>query len=46
MNVFLGNSLDLYAKWERPECIISDGPYGVCGYKGDEKNIQNFTRNI
>lgn len=25
-----------YAHWPRPTCIISDGPYGVGGYPGDE----------
>lgn len=25
-----------YANWPRPVCIISDGPYGVSGFPGDE----------
>lgn len=25
----------LYALWKSPTCIISDGPYGVSGYPGD-----------
>jgi site-specific DNA-methyltransferase (adenine-specific) len=26
-----------YASWPTPTCIISDGPYGVNGYPGDEQ---------
>lgn len=26
----------LYEQWESPTCIISDGPYGVNGFPGDE----------
>lgn len=26
----------LYPRWPRPTCIISDGPYGVSGFPGDE----------
>ncbi len=34
--VFFGRAEDLYAKWPSPICIISDGPYGVSGFPGDE----------
>ncbi len=27
----------LYANWPRPTCIVSDGPYGVSGFPGDEQ---------
>lgn len=27
---------NLYSKWPSPICIISDGPYGVSGFPGDE----------
>jgi site-specific DNA-methyltransferase (adenine-specific) len=27
----------LYARWPSPLCIISDGPYGVSGFPGDER---------
>ena len=33
--IYAGDSLDLYSKWESPVVIISDGPYGVGGYRGD-----------
>lgn len=35
INIQLGNSLDLYSKWESPTVIISDGGYGVLGFEGD-----------
>src|SRR5579885_646659 len=27
----------LYPRWPSPTCIISDGPYGVSGFPGDER---------
>jgi DNA modification methylase len=30
-----GDSLDFYAKWPTPTCIVSDGAYGVLGFEGD-----------
>ncbi|MGO3093845.1 MAG: DNA methyltransferase [Staphylococcus saprophyticus] len=49
-----GDSYDFYDSWEKPDVIISDGPYGVNGYKGDlnsptelkkfyEKHIKKWT---
>lgn len=34
-SLFYGDSLSLYGGWESPACIVSDGPYGVKGYRGD-----------
>lgn len=31
----LGDSLDHYQHWERPNVIVSDGAYGVLGFEGD-----------
>jgi site-specific DNA-methyltransferase (adenine-specific) len=31
----LGDSLDLYAEWDSPKVIVSDGAYGVLGFEGD-----------
>lgn len=31
----LGDSLDLYAGWEPPAVIVSDGAYGILGFEGD-----------
>ena len=33
--IVLGDSLDLYATWESPTVIVSDGGYGVLGFEGD-----------
>ena len=35
IHLFQGDSLDFYDEWESPTVIISDGPYGINGYKGD-----------
>lgn len=34
-SVHLGDALSLYEKWERPTCIISDGPYGLGKFPGE-----------
>jgi hypothetical protein len=33
---------DLYADWPTPTCIISDGPYGVSGFPGDERKAESL----
>ncbi len=33
--LYLGDSLDYYAEWDRPTVIVSDGAYGVLGFEGD-----------
>ncbi len=35
VTLHLGDSLDFYSKWDAPQCIISDGAYGVLGFEGD-----------
>ena len=35
IQLFCGDSLKFYDKWEKPTVIISDGPYGVNGFPGD-----------
>ncbi len=35
VEVWLGDSLDRYASWDRPDVIVSDGAYGVLGFEGD-----------
>lgn len=32
----------LYAKWPTPTCIVSDGPYGVGGFPGDEAKWESL----
>lgn len=38
VNLFCGNSLNLYKEWETPITIISDGAYGILGFEGDTSN--------
>ena len=33
---------NLYASWQSPICIISDGPYGVSGYPGDRHKAETL----
>jgi hypothetical protein len=33
--VWLGDACDHYARWPRPDVIVSDGAYGVLGFEGD-----------
>lgn len=35
VSVGLGDSLNLYRKWDSPTVIVSDGGYGVLGFEGD-----------
>lgn len=35
VNVYFGDSLNHYASWKTPTCIVSDGGYGVLGFEGD-----------
>ena len=35
VHIYNQDVLQLYDKWEQPDVIISDGAYGVSGFKGD-----------
>ena len=35
-SVFHGDSLELYSRWPSPIVILSDGPYGIAGFPGDD----------
>lgn len=35
IQLFNSDAMFMYEQWESPIVIISDGPYGVGGYKGD-----------
>lgn len=37
-HLFHGNVLETYTKWRSPDVIISDGAYGVRGFRGDVTN--------
>jgi site-specific DNA-methyltransferase (adenine-specific) len=34
----------LYAQWPSPTCIISDGPYGISGFPGDEYRCDSLAQ--
>jgi hypothetical protein len=34
-HLFLGDALDFYASWPKPDVIVSDGPYGLRSFPGD-----------
>ena len=34
----------LYSAWPSPACIISDGPYGVSGFPGDEHQAERLAQ--
>ena len=40
--IHLGRAEDRYADWPVPDCIISDGPYGVDGFPGDSRTAASL----
>ncbi len=36
VSICFNRAEDLYSQWPTPTCLISDGPYGVSGFPGDE----------
>ncbi|HET6383869.1 MAG TPA: DNA methyltransferase [Armatimonadota bacterium] len=42
VTVFRGDSMQFYDQWETPVVIISDGPYGVGGFRGDPPNSHDL----
>ena len=37
-----GNARDHYSKWPTPQCIVSDGPYGLGLYPGEPSSITDL----
>jgi site-specific DNA-methyltransferase (adenine-specific) len=35
--IYHGDVAELYQEWPTPDVIISDGAYGVSGFKGDAR---------
>lgn len=35
VDIRFGDSLTFYERWDTPDCIVSDGAYGVLGFEGD-----------
>jgi len=42
--IYYDRAENLYPKWPTPTCIISDGPYGVSGFPGDEHKAESLAR--
>jgi len=42
VNLFLGNSLDHYNRFQTPHVIVSDGAYGILGFHGDTAAYQDL----
>lgn len=43
IHLFNTDTLNAYSQWDTPTVIISDGPYGIGGYKGDPINHQELS---
>lgn len=41
--LYKGNVSDVYKKWPSPDLIVSDGAYGVRGFRGDTNNPSDLT---
>lgn len=44
INLFCGDAIEFYDKWESPTVIVSDGPYGVSGFRGDLVSPENLDK--
>jgi site-specific DNA-methyltransferase (adenine-specific) len=42
MVLFQGDALETYHHWPQPDCIISDGGYGVGGFMGDPRTPEEL----
>ena len=42
VSIHFDHAQNLYADWPTPTCIISDGPYGVSGFPGDNHNAESL----
>ena len=41
-NLYHGNVCEIYSNWPAPDLIISDGAYGVRGFRGDTTNAASL----
>jgi len=42
VSIHFDHAQNLYADWPTPTCIISDGPYGVSGFPGDNHKAESL----
>ena len=43
-SIHFGRAETLYADWPTPTCILSDGPYGVGGFPGDNHTAETLAQ--
>lgn len=41
-SLFHSDVLKVYNSWDTPTCIVSDGPYGISGFNGDDKGHETL----
>lgn len=41
--LYVGDVLNAYNSWETPDCIVSDGAYGVGGFPGDPRTPEDLS---
>ena len=44
VSIHFDHAEKLYATWPAPTCIISDGPYGVSGFPGDNHEAESLAQ--
>lgn len=42
--IYFDDAENLYTSWPSPTCIISDGPYGISGFPGDEHRAESLVQ--
>ncbi len=42
VSIHFDSAEKLYSRWPSPTCIVSDGPYGVSGFPGDNHNAESL----
>lgn len=42
--LYHGNVMDVYTRWSEPDLIVSDGAYGVRGFRGDTTDASGLVR--
>ena len=42
IHFFNDDAINCYSSWDSPTVIISDGPYGVSGFKGDLVSVKGL----
>jgi DNA methylase len=44
VSIYFSRAEDLYPHWPTPTCIISDGPYGIGGFPGDNHKPETLAQ--